>query len=94
MEVLPPEVWVDILGWVDGAADVVRFGLTCRAANVLATDPSLWRTLCPRLLFPSCAGQVRRAVEAQAGVERAKVAAAVARTPPAESALCGLGRRR
>ena len=53
------QVWVDILGWVDGADDVVRFGLTCRAANVLATDPSLWRTLCPRLLFPSCADQVR-----------------------------------
>jgi len=72
MEVLPPEVWVDVLGWAD-AADVVRFGLTCRAANVLATDPSLWRTLCPRFLFPSCARQVRRAVEAQAGVERVKV---------------------
>jgi hypothetical protein len=49
---------VGVLGWVDDAADVVRFGLTCRTAHLLAAEPSLWRALYLRRLSPASATKV------------------------------------
>lgn len=41
------KVWLHVLACAAGS-DVVRFGMTCQAASLLATDASLWRTLCLR----------------------------------------------
>jgi hypothetical protein len=50
-------LWVGVLGWVD-AADVVRFGLACRTAHLLAAEPSLWRALYLRRLSSASATKV------------------------------------
>jgi hypothetical protein len=39
------QVWLSVLAWT-GGADVVRFGMTCHAASLLAADASLWRAMC------------------------------------------------
>ncbi len=41
------QVWLHVLACAAGS-DVVRFGMTCQAASLLAADASLWRTLCLR----------------------------------------------
>jgi hypothetical protein len=43
----PSKVWLHVLACAAGS-DVVRFGMTCQAASLLAADASLWRTLCLR----------------------------------------------
>ena len=44
---LASKVWLHVLACAAGS-DVVRFGMTCQAASLLAADASLWRTLCLR----------------------------------------------